>query len=317
MRYSTTSAMVLGALIGEAIAGPTHAHLHRHAHAKKDVDWNTIEWDNLGIDWVSAWKAGQHTATVAPVAAATPTTAAAAVAETTTAAAASTETSSSSSSSIVNTVEDDAAELWAGLVGLSNSRTSFGSQSAASGSTGDNYVGNVGVPYGANIIKVDSAEGYDFTNTFVNTQSESITVNVWQKVGPDYQLLSGSALAPTKTTLTFVLKPQESQVVAFQENTQVAWAQACSSIAESGAYSTTWGEANFVSTGSGYDVSAIMNSAGNNYDMSITSSEAPACTSDQNQNMWLTATDPVGGSDGSCYIAQSTATLKTVMGGTA
>jgi hypothetical protein len=127
--------------------------------------------------------------------------------------------------------------------------------------------------------------------------------------------LSGSALAPTTTTLTFVLAPGASQTVAFQENTQVAWAQACSSITASGAYDTTWGEANLGPGGSGYDVSAIENSAGNNYAMKITSVEAPGCTSDQTQNMWLTATDPVGTSDGSCFIAQSTATLTTIMGG--
>jgi hypothetical protein len=35
MRYST--AMMLAAMsIGEAVAGPTHAHLHRKAHQKKE-----------------------------------------------------------------------------------------------------------------------------------------------------------------------------------------------------------------------------------------------------------------------------------------
>jgi hypothetical protein len=112
-----------------------------------------------------------------------------------------------------------------------------------------------------------------------------------------------------------VLAPGASQTVAFQENTQVGWAQACSATTASGSFDTTIGEANFVSTGSGYDVSAIQNTAGNNYAMTITSVEAPDCTSDMHQNMWLTATDPVGNSDGSCFIAQNTATLRTVMGG--
>jgi hypothetical protein len=35
MRYST--AIILAAMgIGEAVAGPTHAHLHRNAHQKKE-----------------------------------------------------------------------------------------------------------------------------------------------------------------------------------------------------------------------------------------------------------------------------------------
>jgi len=300
--------------IGEALAGPTHAHLHRRVHEQRDVDWAELDWNAMGIDWSSAWAAGQHSSTAAPV----PTSTAAAVVAppappaTTTAAAAPSE---SSASSKLSSVISDVETLFDNLVGVSNGRTSFGSATSPIGTPGDDYIGNVGLPYGSNIILVDSAANQQFTNTFTNSQSESITINLWQKAGPDGRALSGSALAPTSTTLTFNLAPGESKTVAFQDNTQIGWAQACSSVAESGAFGTTWGEANFVSTGSGYDVSAIMNSAGNNYKMTITSAEAPQCTSDITQNMWLTATDPVGGSDGSCFIAQSTATLNTVMGG--
>ena len=261
----------------------------------------------MGINWSSAYEAGQASKTAAAAAPVATTAAAAAPATTTKA--------SNIVSDVTSAIESGVEELFDNLVGVSNSRTSFGSSTIASGTVGDSYMGNYGTPYGANIIKVDSTAGYDFTATFTNTQSKSITVNIWNKVGPDFLPLSGSALAPKNTTLTFALAAGSSQVVAFQENSQVAWAQACSETAESGAYATTWGEANFVATGSGYDVSAIMNSS-NDYDMSISSSEAPACTSDRTQNFWLTATDPVGNSDGSCYIAQSTATLKVEMGGT-
>jgi len=299
--------------IGEAVAGPTHAHMHRHVHAKKDaVDWAALDWDAMGIDWSSAWAAGQHTSTSAPVVAATPTTAAVVKPATTTAAPApATTTASSKIGGVFNEVES----LFAGLVGVSNGLASFGEATTPHGVPGDDYIGNVGSPYGANIILTDSPSSFQFTNTFKNTQSSSITVNIWQKVGPDMRPLSGSALAPAKTTLTFVLAPGQSKTVAFQENTQVGWAQACSSTTASGSYDATWGEANFVPSGSGFDVSAIQNSAGNNYAMTITSVETPDCTSDMNQNMWLTATDPVGGSDGSCFIAQNTATLTTIMGG--
>ncbi|CZR55287.1 related to Allergen Asp f 4 [Phialocephala subalpina] len=322
MRYSTASGMVMAALsIGEAVAGPAHAHLHRKIHEKKDVDWATLNWDDMGIDWSSAWAAGQATKTSAAVAEATAatvatTTAAAVVAATTSAAAAKATASSSSLSTDLSSLIDDVELLFDSLVGISNTRTSFGSSTAASGSTGDNYLGNVGSPYAANIMKVSSAADYDYTITFTNTKGSGMTVNVWQKVGPDMQLLSGSALAPKNTSLTMYLAKGASQTVAFQENTQIGWAEACSDLAESGAYATTWGEANFVSTGSGYDVSAIMNPNNNNYDMTITSEEAPACTSSRTENMWLTATDPVGTSDGSCYIAQSSAHLTVEMGGT-
>jgi hypothetical protein len=272
----------------------------------------------MGIDWSAAYAAGQHTSTTfAPV----PTTAAPVVPTTTAAAAPAATTASTSSAlnDVVSDVENTAASLWNGLVGVSNALTSFGASTVASGSTGDNYLGNVGSPYGSCVIKVSSASGYQFTNTFVNTQSVSITINIWLKVGPDGQALSGSALAPTDTTLTFVLAPGASQIVAFQDNTQIAFAQAVSSFTASGAYATTWGECNWSSVaGCGYDVSAIMNPAGNNYDMTISSKEVPDISSaNPAANMWLTATDPVGGSDGSVWIPGSigSCTLKTVMGG--
>jgi len=320
MRCSTATGLMLAAVtIGEVVAGPTHAHMHKHMRNKKDVDWDALDWNAMGIDWSSAWAAGQKTAvpTVAP------TTAAPAPAATTAANSpaveiqqANSQPTTTTAATVAPTPDSSSGELFNNVVGVSNGRTSFGGSTGAVGSVGDFYVGNTGSPYGSNIIKVGSAAGYDFTNTFVNSQSVGITVNIWQKVGPDMQPLSGSALAPKQTTLTFYLAPGAEQVVAFQANTQVGWAQSCSETSVSGSFSTTWGEANFVPSGSGYDVSAIMNPNNNNYAMTITSSEASGCTSSRTENFWLTATDPVGDSNGSCFIAQSTATLKTVMGGT-
>ncbi|KAG0651396.1 hypothetical protein D0Z07_1999 [Hyphodiscus hymeniophilus] len=322
MRYSTTAIVLAAMTVGEAVAGPTHAHLHRKAHEKKDVDWAALDWADMDVNWAAAYSSGlaeKAGATAAAVAPAVTTVAAAVAPAVTTAAAAAVPTTTSASSAVADVksdVESGVESLFAGVVGVANSLTSFGGSSNPSGSAGDFYIGEVGSPYGTNIIKVDSIDGYDFTNTFTNSQSSAITINIWNKVGHDGQPLSGSALAPKSTTLTFALAPGKSQVVAFMENSQVGWAQAVSETAASGAFATSWGEANFLSAGSGYDLSAIMNPSGNNYKMSISSVEAPACTSDQTQNFWLTATDPVGGSDGSCFIAQSTAHLTTVMGGT-
>jgi hypothetical protein len=36
MRYSTIAMMLAAMTIGEAMAGPTHVHLHRKAHEKKE-----------------------------------------------------------------------------------------------------------------------------------------------------------------------------------------------------------------------------------------------------------------------------------------
>ena len=270
----------------------------------------------MGIDWSSAWAAGQHTSTTAaaPVVAPTTTVAAPVVAPAaTTAAPAPAVTTSSAASNVVGAVFNEVESLFDGLVGISNALTSFGGSTTPSGVAGDNYMGNVGSPYGANVI-LDPPAGCPFTNTFHNTQSTTITVNLWQKVGPDMRPLSGSALAPTWTTLTFALAPGTSRTVGFLDNTQVAWAQACSGKTPAGAFETAWGELNVDSSGSGYDVSAINDNS--NYNMVITSAES-SCTSSpaQGLNYWKTATEPVGGSDGSCFIAQGTATLTTIMGG--
>ncbi|KAF7902777.1 hypothetical protein EAF00_002680 [Botryotinia globosa] len=334
MRYSTTAIVLAAMSIGEAVAGPTH--VHRHKHEKKAAvveDWTALDWADMAINWSSAYEAGKASKTAAAAAASTDSTAAAvdnlaenkvaayttsaSVAASTTAASSSktssdTSTATSSSSSLFDELED----LFDDLVGASNSRTSFGAVVAAAGGTTDNYYGNYGHPYGSNVIKADPSASYSYTVNFINTQSKKITVNIWNKVGPDMQPLSGSALAPKNTTLTITIPSGGSQKVAFDEDSQVAWAQSCNSTAPSGGFDTTWGECQFLKTGSGYDMSAIMNSAGNNYNMTITSEEAPACTSDPTQNYWLTPTQPIGLSDGSCFISQSTATLTVIMGGT-
>merc|ERR1711977_818455 len=184
----------MAALIGEAVAGPTHAHLHRRAHQKKDVDWESLDWANMDVDWKSAYAAGQATSTAAPVAVATPTVAVAKAAATT-AAAKSSAADTVSASSVVSDIADDLSSLLGGLIGASNPRSSFGTASAEEGQLGDFYRGNCGSPYGSNIIKVSSTSGYDFTNTFVNTGSKTMVINIWNKIGPDGQILSGSALA--------------------------------------------------------------------------------------------------------------------------
>lgn len=280
----------------------------------RSVDWSKLDWNNMGIDWASAYAAGlaaQNAAKASstPVPSATEAASSAAVVTP-----AAVQTSASSTSDLGDAIESAVASLWNDLVGFANDITSFGTEVTASGSTGDFYSGNYGSPYGHNMMKVSSRSGYDYTNEFINTSGETITVVIWNKVGPDGQLLSGSALAPTKPSLTFALKAGASQIVAFQENSQVGWAQACDAKAASGAFATSWGEANFVKTGSGYDLSAIMNPNGNDYNMALSSTEV-TCISDMTQNYWLKEYTPIGNSDGSCYVPSSTVTLTTKMGG--
>jgi hypothetical protein len=314
MQYTAVSGLMMAAVIGNAVAGPTHMHIHERAHAKKDVQARSIDWNNIGVDWVSAWSVGQAQKTASVAAAAAPvatTTQAAAPVATTTKAAAAVATSAAV---FVEEAVSSVANIVLPVIGVSNNLKSFGAASAASGALGDSYIANVGTVYGSNIIKVSSATGYDFTLNFVNSQKVPIVVNVWNKVGPDHQPQSGPMLAPKSTTLTFAIAAGGSQMIAVQENSSIGWAQTTTKITSYGAYDSSWGEATLKASGSGYDLSAIPNTAGNKYNMSISSTET-TCISDPTQNYWLTDTQPIGTSDGSCFIAQSTAHIKVVMGG--
>jgi len=288
------------------------------------VDYAKVDWDNLGIDWQSAWAAGQ-TKTAAPPAPTTTTTTAAAASSTLPAAVFKEKTAEKVEEkpkiSSANSIADDLEDLYDGIIGHANDRTSFGGRRVMGGGTsggaglaGDFENGNIGEPYASNVMKVSSTDGYDFTTTFINTQRRVITVNIWNKGGSDLQPLSGASLAPKDTSLTFTLRPGASQIVAFADQSYIAWAEACSERSFEGSFATTWGEAKYQSTGSGFDVSAIKNVNGNDYDMTMTAEEV-SCVSDMNQNMWLTPDHPVGGSNGSCYVPGSKMHLTVKMGG--
>jgi len=330
MRYSTT--VIVAALsVGQTLAGPTHVHLHRHAkvHEKKDVDFSDLDWASMGIDWAAAWSAGQHSSTAAaPVATSASAVVAAAPAASTTKAVKAVATSSkaatpsASSSAVVSDISSSASTAFSAVEGLANALASFGTATQSSGSDVAK-IGNIGSPQGSNIIKVNSRSGYDFTNEFENTSSGPISVFIWNKAfqqNGNIEANLGSCVAPQTPALSFTLPPGATQIVAFQEDSQGAWAEATDSKSMSGAFDQSWGEYNFASTGSGYDLSSIMNTAGNVYDMSISAVETD-CISDMTQNMWIgqnnNPEDPVavGNSDGSCYIPGSTATLTTKMGG--
>ena len=42
MRYSTSGMMLAAMVIGDAMAGPAHVHLHRRAHEKKEYAISTL-----------------------------------------------------------------------------------------------------------------------------------------------------------------------------------------------------------------------------------------------------------------------------------
>jgi hypothetical protein len=274
----------------------------------------------MGINWSSAWAAGQSsTSSVAPTTTPPPppTPAPAVHAQL-----ASPAASPSPDTSLLGSIESDVGSLFEGLKGLANDLTAFGQSTSASGSE-VGKIGNIGSPQGSNMIKVASTQGYQYTNNFINSSPSTMTVVIWNKAfsganGVEANL--GSCVAPVTPALTFALAPGANQIVAFQEDSQIGWAEATTAKTASGAFDTTWGEANFASGGSGYDMSAILNSLGNVYDMAISATETP-CISDMTQNYWYAANNdpndpqPFGSSDGSCYVPGTGATLTTKMGG--
>ncbi|KAL8757287.1 MAG: hypothetical protein Q9184_004252 [Pyrenodesmia sp. 2 TL-2023] len=109
--------------------------------------------------------------------------------------------------------------------------------------TGDRitYIGNVGNPYGSNMMFVPSVDGYKYTNTFKNVGQNPIPINVWNKAGRDGRANSGGCTEPN---LKFTLAAGESQVVAFDENTQAAFSRDCEKGA--GGYpACVWGELDY------------------------------------------------------------------------
>jgi hypothetical protein len=177
------------------------------------------------------------------------------------------------------------------------------------------------------MMLADSVGSNDFTITFINTSPEAMTVAVWNKAfSRDGNVANaeanlGSCLAPITPILSIALAPKEQQVVAFQDGTLMGWSQAVDKTIFSGAFATTWGEGKFTTAeGSGYDVSAIVNPEGNNYNMAISSAQSD-CISDPTQNYWMAKDGnpetpvPVGNSDGSCYVPGNQAHLTVKMGG--
>jgi hypothetical protein len=328
MRYSTGLVFAAALSVSEVLASPTHAHLHKHAHAKKDVDYNALDWNAMGIDWTSAWAAGQKTkTTAAPAATATPTTQAAVFIEAVKTSASKTSAAAATSaaaktSDAVDSIVSSVDAAWASIKAASNSLSAFGQSTPGKNDPkGWGYIANVGEPEGSNMIKVASTSGYDFTNTFINTSGGKVTVAVWNMAASPGLTNSslavanlGACQASKYAALTFTLSPGGRQSVAFMDNTVIGWAQPTSELNTASQFKTAWGEAKFNSTGSGYDVTFIPSDGQKNYKMSISSGQV-SCVSDNDQNYWLTDTQPIGNSDGSCYVPGSSMHLTTNMGG--
>lgn len=138
----------------------------------------------------------------------------------------------------------------------------FGGHSKPAG-TRIQYHGNVGVPWGSNIIAVSPTEAhrYKYVAQFTGANSEPWTVIIWNKIGPDGKMDGWYG----HSALTFVLAPGETKYVAFDEDSVGAWGAAPGTNGlptdNFGGYTSTWGEFSFGDVEnngwSGWDVSAI------------------------------------------------------------
>ncbi|KAJ5318301.1 hypothetical protein N7476_004721 [Penicillium atrosanguineum] len=140
-------------------------------------------------------------------------------------------------------------------------KAGFGGRTQSTGS-GVSYKGNIGRPYGSNIIEVSStnAEKYQYVVQFDAPRIGKWTLVIWNKVGPD-GLLDGWFGHACKS---FTLAPGKTLYIAFDEDSQGGWTAASGlSIPTdtNGGYAATWGEFDFGSNinrgWSGFDVSAI------------------------------------------------------------
>ncbi|KAL4781738.1 hypothetical protein BJX76DRAFT_313873 [Aspergillus varians] len=143
----------------------------------------------------------------------------------------------------------------------SYSTSGFGARTTNSGS-GITYQGNVGSPWGSNIIEISAGEAQSYKHVvkISGENSEAWDLIFFNKYGPDGQMNGWYGYS----ALTLTLSSGETKYVAFDDDTNGGFAAAPSGsmpLDSNGGYATTWGEFDFSSSGnggwSGFDVSAI------------------------------------------------------------
>ena len=142
------------------------------------------------------------------------------------------------------------------------STAGFGGRSQPKGAQ-IKYQGNIGIPWGSNILAVSPTEAhkYKYVVQFKGSNAKPWTITIWNKVGPDGKMDGWYR----HSALTFVLAPGEKRYVAFDEDSEGAWGAAPGTKGLPtdawGGWTSTWGEFSFgdVENGgwSGWDVSAI------------------------------------------------------------
>jgi len=146
------------------------------------------------------------------------------------------------------------------------SRDGFGGQTKGkkTGFLDWDYVGNVGIPWGSNIIEVDEANAnqYKHVMRFEGSDTEPWTVLFWNTYGPNGKM---DGFWKPNAALRFTLEKGEVKYVAVDDNSQGGWAAAPGEdipTTNFGQYAATWGEFDMSSEknggSSGWDVSCII-----------------------------------------------------------
>ncbi|KAL5341248.1 hypothetical protein BJX70DRAFT_64263 [Aspergillus crustosus] len=261
------SMLLLTALTAGSAVARVHGHERRHAahaqgsHEEKRAldDIVTAVIDGKVVSWANDYAGPAATTTTDGTAAITAAVdvkiAAAVTGSATASSSADTPTSEPVSSA------DGTCSSW-DATSDSYSRDGFGGQTASNFLEYIWYKGNVGSPWGSNIIEVseDKACLYKHVVRFDGPQSDSWTVVFWNKFGPDDKLTGWYGNSALKLTLD----AGETKYVAFDEDTQAGFGAAKGDSLPTdqyGGYSSTWGEVDFSSNNndgwSGWDVSAI------------------------------------------------------------
>lgn len=140
----------------------------------------------------------------------------------------------------------------------------------------DTYAGNVGTPWGSNMVEVsaEKAADYKYVVQFHGSKTDSLFVAIWNKIGPDMKMTgwyNGNA------AIEFTLQPNEIRYVAFDENSQGSWGAAKGDslpVDAYGGYSCTWGE---------FDLGSSKNNGWSGWDASIIQAEAARAAKALNQ----------------------------------
>ncbi|CAF9910481.1 hypothetical protein IMSHALPRED_009209 [Imshaugia aleurites] len=163
--------------------------------------------------------------------------------------------------------------------------STYGAASSSSGS-GDAYRGNVGLPYGQNLVPLSdcNTDGHDYTITF--TANSPVTIALWNKVGDDYETPGRTMTGASRNAwFLFDLAANDKAVIGVAPNSQLSFSQVCDRN-ENGQFNCPWGEADFSDTNneasSGYDYSVEANDYVNSGGISVTvdgyeTSDSNAC----------------------------------------